>query len=361
MGEAVLRRLLVGEVLGLFPVVGCPEQLEGSLPGGDAHHHPVEGHQEGEFRKIADAAADTGERGRVDEDEVPDEKAEGTHCENGDGEVLVETLGAPDEPQERHDPVERVDKLREEGAADEQVELQAVEKAHALVEPEEVPRMDAVGLHIPLDPARTLLDPERHIGARLLPSGRFQDARAIPHRKQPQPQIAVLGDIVFVPALGLSEDVEAEVVGGAAEGDGSLQAIEAREAESEPGRVLRREEAREEVLLRVVVTELRLDARDIVGNLVERPGRLLELVGFWVVLRIVDDEQIGLAVLNSDVAGLGLGARIGLRDGDDFERWLQVHRERGVHRLGIILLDEEADFKAVLGIVELREALNELW
>ena len=100
------------------------------------------------------------------------------------------------------------------------MELNAVPKAKATVQFEELPGMDEVGLDVPLDPPGALPDPESQIRAGLFPgreSATWYDIR----REQPQSQVAIFRYIVFVPTADFSKD--RQVIGGTSEGIGACR------------------------------------------------------------------------------------------------------------------------------------------
>ena len=155
-------------------MVRVGEELEEAFPCGDADHQPVERHENADFGEMACAASDAGDGGRVGEDEIADEQAERAHDEDGRGEEGIDTAGAEHKPDQRHQPVERIDELAEERAADEQMELQAVPEAETLVEAYKVACMNEIGLNVTFHPTGTLFDPEEEIRAGLLPCGGFK-------------------------------------------------------------------------------------------------------------------------------------------------------------------------------------------
>ena len=205
------------EVLGLFPMVRVGEELEEAFPGGDADHQPVERHENADFGEMARAASDTGDGGRVGEDEIADEEAEGAHDEDGRGEEGVDAAGAEYKPDQRHQPIERIDELAEERAADEQMELQAVPEAEPFVEADKVASMNEIGLNVTFHPTGALFDPEKEVRAGLFPCGGFENACPPAACEEAQAEIAVFRHIVFIPSADFAQDIQAEVVGCAAE------------------------------------------------------------------------------------------------------------------------------------------------
>ena len=309
---------------------------------------------------MACAAFDAGNGGRVGEDEIADEQAERAHDEDGRGEEGIDAAGAEHKPHQRHQPVERIDELAEEGAADEQMELQTVPEAETLVETDKVPCMNEIGLNIAFHPTGALFDPEKEIRAGLLPCGGFENARPPTAREEPQAEIAVFRHIVFIPSADFAQDIQPEVVGCSAKRDGSLQAVEPRQAEPEPCRIVRRETFRQKILVWIVEAELGLDAGDFLRASCKSVGGLFQLVWFGLVFRVVDDKIVRVTVFDGDVAGLWFRARIGFRNRLDDERRLEVERFRDAHGFVVVLFDEQADFKSVFRIVELGEAIDEM-
>ena len=145
--------LLVGEVFGLFPMVRFCDELQEAFPGCNGHEHPIERHENAVFGDMADAASHAGDRRCIDEDEVPDEQAECTHGIDGWGEELVDDCRTGDKPQKRHEPIEWIDELSQAGAADEQVELNAVPEAKSPMNSREIAAMHKICLDVTFDPA----------------------------------------------------------------------------------------------------------------------------------------------------------------------------------------------------------------
>ena len=132
------------------------------------------------------------------------------------------------------------------------MELNAVPKAKATVQFEELPGMDEVGLDVPLDPPGALPDPESQIRAGLFPGRGIQDPGTISVSEQPQSQVAIFRYIVFVPTADFSKDVKPEVIGGTSERDWRLQAVESGETKPEPSRIVRGKALGEQVLVGIV-------------------------------------------------------------------------------------------------------------
>ena len=121
---------------------------------------------------------------------------------------------------------------------------------------------DEVGLDVAFDPAGALADPEAGMGAGFFPGGAVEHAGFVAFAREADAEVAVFGNVEGVPAHELPEFVEAEVIGGAAEGDGCAEVGQAGEEEVEPHAVFEGEEAGEKVLAFVVEVEPRLKADD---------------------------------------------------------------------------------------------------
>src|SRR5262249_6222615 len=130
-------------------------------------------------------------------------------------------------------------------------------------------------------------------------------------------QVAVLSDVVRVPAAEPAQHLDTEVVGGAAQRDeGPRAANHAGQQHVVPLHVVAGEEAREHALAHVVEIQARLQADDTAWLRAESRCRLAELVRLRAVLGVVDDNQLAARSRESNIERAGLGARLTGRDGN---------------------------------------------
>ncbi len=141
------------------------------------------------------------------------------------------------------------------------------------------------------------------------------------------------------------------MIRGSAERDGRVEEHEPRQTIIVPAGVFRREEARQPVVVSVVVIQLRLQAHQ-PGR---RPGEplrcLLELVSFGPVLGIEDDQVIPGGPAQTEVAGLRL--RPWLADGheDDFERRRHADFPDRLLRVVVVRFHQQQNLQALRRIV----------
>ena len=250
--------------------------------------------------------------------------------------------GLGDEEDRRQRPEDRVEQ-EDERAADEQLEGDEALEARLAQELHRVAHVDEVGLDVALDPARALADPVLEVRVGLLERRRVDHRRAVAGLVQADAEIGVLGDVVRVPGAELAQPLGDEVVRRAAERDRRAVGVQARQQQLEPHRVLGREPAREQVLVGVVVVELRLDAGDVRVGLRERDDDLLELVGIGAVLGVEDDRDVAARQHQAVVARLRLGLRLRVGHDDEAEVRRQVHRLDREDRLVVVLLAQQQD------------------
>ncbi len=239
------------------------------------------------------------------------------------------------------------------------MKLQAVPDSKFAVDSKKIPRMHQIRLDISLDPARTLPDPEWQTGAGLFPGRRFQNPGTPAGYEQAQPQVAIFGDIVLIPAAKLTQYRQLEMIRGTAQRNRRLQAIQPGQAQTEPGRILRRKTARQKIPVGIVIAQLGLDAGHFLRRFPEGPGRLFQLVGLRFVLSIINHQIIRFSIFNADVASLRFGTRCGFGNQDHDKGRLQLQLVGGRTGLFIILLNQKTDFQTILRVVQLFQTPNQ--
>ncbi len=214
---------------------------------------------------------------------------------------------------------------------------------------------DQVGDEVAFEPARALAEPVADAGIGFFPGGGIEGFGAVAVHVEAHAEVAVLGDVEGVPAAEGAEFGGAEVVRGAAEGDGDAQADEAAEVAAEPDVVFDGEPAREEVLRVVVVGELGLQADHIGARGGEGGDGLFELVGVGAVFGVEDDEEIAAGAHQAVVAGARFGLGLGLRDDDDFGPGRDAGGLQRCEGFRVVGLEQEFDVEFVARVVDLRE------
>src|SRR5690348_1263067 len=105
--------------------------------------------------------------------------------------------------------------------------------------------MDQPGLHIALEPARTLFEPRRET------CRRFFEGCGVEHRDahtslcQTYSEIRIFGDVIGIPSPHFLQRRGSEVIGCSAERHGYSQRLERWKQRIEPQRIVEREETRQ--------------------------------------------------------------------------------------------------------------------
>ena len=342
----------------LLPVERVAHELDDALPCGERHQPPVQGREQRVLRQAELAALDRAGDVEVEEDEVADEEHQRREIEDERREHRLDEVRAGEEEHRRQQPEDRVQE-EDERAADDELKGHEALQARLAHEQQRVAHVDEVGLDVALDPARALADPVLDVRVGLLERRRVDHRRPVARLVQADAEVGVLGDVVRVPGAELAQARGDEVVGGAAQRDRRAVGVQARQQQLEPHRVLGREPARQQVLIGVVVVELRLHAGDRGVGLREGDDDLLELVGVGPVLGVEDHRDVAARQHQAVVAGLGLRLRLRMGHDDEPEVRRQVHLLDREDRLLVVLLAEQQHVELRPGVVQPFEAADQ--
>lgn len=195
-------------------------QLPEPLPGGHAHHEPINRYEEGVLHQLPLSALHATNHVVVHVQEISDDEREHRHIENRHREYRFNCWPdnrAQTEIQDGSQPHKRIDEYRQDFPPDNQLEgndvwiLQVRNKfmwsAH----------VDEIGLDIALDPTRTLAHPVPEATVCFFHRRGIEDHRVKPSFADTHTEIAILGHIEWVPTFQISQVFGPEMIGRPAE------------------------------------------------------------------------------------------------------------------------------------------------
>jgi hypothetical protein len=204
-------------VLSLFPVVRLMENLKDTSPGRDRDEQPVDRAQKGPFHVGIVTSSDSSPYVRHGEGEIAQKQRKCADQEHGWWEESGDDRRMREIPENRHDPVDRIDEWNGHSPGEEEVEGDEGPSPDRPVCPHGMPRVNEIGVEISLDPPTALPDPVVDTAAGLLVGCRVQNCRPPAVLVQAQAEVSVLGDVVGVPSAQLSQSVCDEEVRGSSE------------------------------------------------------------------------------------------------------------------------------------------------
>jgi hypothetical protein len=325
----------------------------------DAHHQPVHRREQRILYEVVVPARHASGNRHVHEDEVREEKAEAPHQVDPRREERGDGRRVRDQPDDGHRPVDRVDQKAQQRSADGHLKGEPVCQAQFAEKLKRLAGMHQPRLQVALHPARALAKPRPERAVGFLPGGGGEHRGAPAVLVQTDAEVAVLSDVEGVPAAEVLERRHAEVIARPTQRDRRPGGRQSGQEEVEPHGVLRGEPAREQILPLIVIIEFRLNAHHAIGNLAERDGGFLELIGLRPILRIVDDQQVRVAGEKAVVTRLRLG--LGLTVGDHHRPDVrgQVHRLRCGDGLLVVLLQQQHHVELLRRVVHPLQTLDE--